>query len=92
MPLDMAPPPAPPSSAPAKKKQQARSVENLKENDDDLGAFDLFRAASDGEINQSSSPSPRYQKEENMHFQFKQNTQQAPSTSHPHEEPKQLPL
>ena len=90
MPLDMAPPP-PPSSVPAKKKRQARSVENLKENDDDLGAFDLFRAASDGEINQSSSPSPHYQKEEN-YFQFKQNTQQqAPSTSHPHEEPKQLP-
>ena len=64
MPLDLAPPPAP-SSAPAKKKRQARSVENLKENDDDLGAFDLFRAASDGEINQSSSPSPHYQKEEN---------------------------
>ena len=90
MPLDMAPPPAP-SSAPAKKKRQARSVENLKDNDDDLGAFDLFRAASDGEINQSSSPSPRYQKEEN-YFQFKQNAQQkAPSTSHAHEEPKQLP-
>ena len=89
MPLDMAPPPS--SSAPAKKKRQARSVENLKENGDDLGAFDPFRAASDGEINQSSSPSPRYQKEEN-YFQFKQNTQQrAPSTSHPHEEPKQLP-
>ena len=89
MSLDMAPPPAP-SSAPAKKKRQARSVENLKENNDDLGAFDLFRAASDREINQSSSPSPRYQKEEN-YFQFKQNTQQqAPSTSHTHEEPKQL--
>ena len=66
---------APQSSGPAK-RLQARSVENLKANDDDIGAFDLFRAASDGEINQSSSPSP-YQKEEN-YFQFKQNTQQPP--------------
>ena len=88
VPLDMTPPSS--SSALVKKKRQARSVENLKENEDDLGAFDLFRAASDGEINQSSSPSPRYQKEEN-YFQFKQNTQQPLPSSHPHEEPKQLP-
>jgi hypothetical protein len=87
MPLDMAPPPS--SSSVSAKKRQARSVENLKENEDDLGAFDLFRAASDGEINQSSSPSP-YQKEEN-YFQIKQNTQQQPPSSQPHEEPKQLP-
>ena len=81
IPLDM----APPSSVPIKKRQ-AKSVENLNANEDDLGAFDLFRAASDGEINQSSSPSP-YQKEEN-HFQFKQNTQQQ---SPQPQEPKQLP-
>ena len=42
--LDM----VPPSSVPTKKRQ-ARSVENLKANEDNLGAFDLFRAASDGE-------------------------------------------
>ena len=80
MTIDMAPP-----SSVSSKKRQARSVENLKANEDDLGAFDLFRAASDGEINQSSSPSP-YQKEEN-YFQFKQNSQQPPQP----QEPKQLP-
>ena len=87
VPLDMVRTPA---SLPTKKRQ-ARSVENLKENEDDLGAFDLFRAASDGEINQSSSPSP-YQREEN-YFQFKQNPQPPPlpPSSQPQAEPKQLP-
>ena len=59
------------------KRLQARSVENLKANDDDIGTFDFFRAASDREINQSSSPSP-YQKENYFDPKFKQNTQQQP--------------
>ena len=67
-------PPSPPpqaqhaalSKAPPK-KFQAKSVENLCANEDDIGgALDLFRAASDGEVNQSSSPSPSKVEEENL--------------------------
>ena len=68
------------------KKFQAKStsVEHINVNGDDSGALDLFRAASDGEINQSSSsPSPCFQ-EETAHFRFQQSglkTAENPTTS-----------
>ena len=60
---------------------QAKSEQNLHANGDDGGAFDLFRAASDGEINQSSTPSPYQQEEEENSFQFRATAQQPPNNA-----------
>ena len=75
IPLDMA------RSLLLAKKFKAKSEENLQANGDDIGTFDLFRAASEGDLKQSSSPpaSPPPSKckvEENSYFQFKQSSQQ----------------